>query len=78
MQFEENQVNKSVETLKTEKMYRKLDKNNTKNDRTLTLWMPPNLDKIVHHFILLVGNFWLQPEGGWESQALGPRDALQD
>lgn len=27
MQFEENQVNKSVETLKTEKMYRKLDKN---------------------------------------------------
>lgn len=37
MQFEENQVNKSVETLKTEKMYRKLDKNNTKNDRTFTL-----------------------------------------
>lgn len=37
MQFEENQVNKSVETLKTEIMYRKLDKNNTKNDRTLTL-----------------------------------------
>lgn len=39
-------------------MYRKLDKNNTKNDRTLTLLI---YYKIVHHFTLLVGNFCLQP-----------------
>ena len=39
-------------------MYRKLDKNNTKNDRTLTLLL---YYKIVHHFTLLVGNFCLQP-----------------